>query len=262
MADAKLKNALDGRYNIFHHPFGTTTELTAIVDFQGMVIDESTSSYDGGVWEDCCDCGDNERAGYQLLIYSQDQDPRTEKLDKPILVTQGFDPNYGLMNQFKYVQFNKLLDTVYDKDNTERELPDDDGLLKELYGEGYDIALLLWKHPSISMETNARVTLQALRWLSRLSDHTPPRPGTEPVIIGPSMGGLVTRLALQQAGANFAASGIKARLFIAFDSPNRGAEIPMSLQAAVTYLKTENDIARGILANLAGPAARQLLLSS
>jgi hypothetical protein len=51
-------------------------------------------------------------------------------------------------------------------------------------------------------------------------------------------------------------------LFIAFDSPNRGAEIPMSLQALLSYLADQFEPGNQLLANLSSMAARQLLLSS
>ena len=231
-------------------------------------------------------------AGYQLRIFSKHQDPtKGDLFDKPILVTQGFDPNFHIAGkQFDYKEFESLLSSVYDpKDGhlvcdevgfefamfrpgfSDREC-NETNLLRQLYSEGYDIALLLWENPLIDIETNARVTLQALRWLQ---EYTNKSEGSEPVVIGPSLGGLVTRYALQLAGDQraigtgatlthgpFAPEIIRARLFIAFDSPNRGAEIPMSLQAFVNYFSTDDTELKQIFLNLTSVAARQLLLSS
>lgn len=233
--------------NAYYHPYGTLE-----INFLGNII-----PLGGPVWEDSCGIGDNENAGYQLKIFSK-QDPRTDLFDKPILITQGFDVRYGTKAQFNFDEFTLMLDRVFENDDMTKEARDETSLLKTLYAEGYDIALLRWKNPTIDIEINAKVTLQALRWLQK---HTIKGEGTEPVIIGPSMGGLVTRNALQLAGAN-RANDIRARLLIAFDSPNLGAEIPMSIQALASYLRDQSDDIYGLFTNLTSIAARQMLLSS
>jgi hypothetical protein len=135
--------------------------------------------------------------------------------------------------QFTFGEFHEMLNTAIDTATGVNPIPGARGLLREVYDEGYDIAPLLFKNPTIDLRVNAQVVLESLRWLE---SYTEAREGSEPVIIGPSMGGLVTRYALQLAGQNFPASGIRARLFIAFDSPNREAESPTSLQALLAYV--------------------------
>lgn len=245
-------------FNVYYHPFGKTT--TVIFSAFGPGRNHS-SSVTGLVWEDSCGIGDNENAGYQLKIFSK-QDPRAELFDKPILVTQGFDANYRTGDQFNFDEFTLILNRVFENDDTDltKRAYDETPLLKQLYDEGYDIALLLWKNPTISIQVNASVTLQALQWLQTHTDTT--REGTEPVIIGPSMGGLVTRFALQWAGRFLHPPDIRARLFIAFDSPNLGAEIPMSIQAVASYFRDQGFDNERTFKNLTSIAARQLLLSS
>jgi hypothetical protein len=271
-------------FDVYMHPVGeiriTTTTFTAPAGYTiatappGTVQTtvEHTTIPDVFLFEGCSTCG-NEDAAYQLKIYSKRDPTRGEKFYKPILVTQGFDAAYRIPGaQFNFDEFHNILNSVFHKDDTSKELtckppperspecdPQEVGLLRTLYEEGYDIALLLWKNPLIDIPTNAEVTLQALRWLE---NHTATGAGTEPVVIGPSMGGLVTRYALQKAGGNFPASGIRARLFIAFDSPNRGAEVPMSIQALASYFSDLDASRYQTFLNLTSTAARQLLLSS
>jgi hypothetical protein len=262
----KAPNRTD--FNVYFHPWGEIRDVTT-QSGPGFTRIIREVIIPGPLYEDCCTCGDNANTAYQLKIYSKDQDPtRGDKFDKPILVTQGFDPKYRILGQqFNFDEFEKLLENVFDENDTdnllrpenERVPTGDPGLLSTMYEEGYDIALLLWKNPLIDIRTNALVTLQALRWLKA---YTVDREGAEPVIIGPSLGGLVTRFALQLAGSDFPASDIRARLFIAFDSPNRGAEVPMSLQAVASYFRDRSPDLRQRFANLTSPAARQLLLSS
>lgn len=246
-------------FNTFYHPVGDFYQKITTLSAAGRT-DVVRRIMQGPVSADCCHCGDDQNAGYMLKLYSKDQNPtRGEKLDKPILVTQGFDSDYRLPeDQFTFSDFHDLLNTVNDTATGEHPTGEN-GLLSELYEEGYDIVLLLFKNPLIDLQVNARVVLEALRWLE---GRTEVREGTEPVIIGPSMGGLITRYALQLAGQDFPASGIRARLFIAFDSPNRGAEIPMSIQALLTYVADDDVKAYIRLGNLQSVAARQMLLSS
>lgn len=258
-------------FNVYYHPFGeTTTETRGLVGPNaGRLLSRTRET--GPVWEDSCGIGDNENAGYQLKIFSK-QDPKTKLFDKPILVTQGFDASYRTGDQFNFDKFKNILNRVFENEDTDltKRARDETSLLKQLYEEGYDIALLLWKNPNIDIRTNALVTLQALRWLQKHTDTM--RGGTEPVIIGPSLGGLVTRYALQLAGCRVDRcvrpfppsdfSDIRARLFIAFDSPNLGAEIPMSLQALASYFRDRGFDQERTFKNLTSTAGRQLLLSS
>lgn len=258
-------------FNAYAHPYGETYVLQPERKITGRLsIGLRTRELlpIGHVFKDCITLCTNKDAGYQLKIFSKHQDPtKGDLFDKPILVTQAFDPSYHTDRQFYYPEFERRLTDVFDENqpadpatghpNTNARLSDA-GLLRELYNEGYDIALLMWKNPLISIQENARVTLQALLWLQ---DHTAQRIGTEPVIIGPSMGGLVTRYMLQALGA-LAPSAIRARLFIAFDSPNRGAEIPMSIQALLLHIRNFDAKSHQTFLNLTSVAARQLLLSS
>jgi hypothetical protein len=226
----------------------------------------------GPVFEPCCDCANTPNtlnnpkfeSAFQLLVFSKDQDPRLDpgsanrKFDKPILVVQGFDADWGGGSQFNFGTFVLALNTMIDDFGRFTGAP---GMLQDLYDKGYDIALMLWRNPNAPVENNAKSLAQALRWLVDHSQDT----GAEPVVIGPSLGGIVARYALQKAGANFANSGIKASLLIAFDSPNLGAEIPMSLQALVLaagHPDAESAQGKMLFRNLTSPAAREMLLST
>lgn len=78
----------EGGYKFFYHPFGERIIETTTT--RGLDSSRHVMRIPGPVFEDCCNCGDNENTSYQLKIYSKDQDPTTQKFDKPILVTQGF----------------------------------------------------------------------------------------------------------------------------------------------------------------------------
>ena len=60
------------------------------------------------------------------------------------------------------------------------------------------------------------------------------------VVVGASMGGLVSRYALgymEKNGYNH-----DTRLFISFDSPQLGANVPLGLQSWLKFFKSNNDL--------------------
>ncbi|HER44272.1 MAG TPA: T9SS type A sorting domain-containing protein [Candidatus Eisenbacteria bacterium] len=77
-------------------------------------------------------------------------------------------------------------------------------------------------------------------------------------VIGASMGGLIARYAL----AYMEREGIdhRTRLFMSFDSPHRGANIPLGIQYWVEFFSEDSAEAAFLKDRLDSPAARQLLV--
>jgi hypothetical protein len=85
--------------------------------------------------------------------------------------------------------------------------------------------------------------------------------GEELVVIGPSMGGLISRYALSYMEQNSIAHDT--RLFISFDSPHLGANIPISFQYLLNYIAEAEDNADAqlIVSSLLNtPAAKEMLV--
>jgi hypothetical protein len=205
----------------------------------------------------CTDCGAN--AGYELKIYSS-QDPRIERLNKPIVIVPGFDPEFGGSDPSNTFQnFAGMMSSVYDETQYEKVLVPGKNFLRELYDAGYDIVFIKFYNPNIDIAVNAKVLAQAMLWLNSKSST---RAGDEPAILGASMGGLIARRMLEDAGKSQGPSGgpIKARLFISFDAPNRGAVIPVSVQAMVRYLRDDNGSAEVFNSNIGSVGAGQMLM--
>jgi len=87
------------------------------------------------------------------------------------------------------------------------------------------------------------------------------------VVVGPSMGGQISRYALaymeKQQAAGVANMNHNCRLWVSFDSPHDGANIPMSVQETLRFFGTEGEKveAKDAYQNqLRSPAARQLLI--
>ncbi len=81
------------------------------------------------------------------------------------------------------------------------------------------------------------------------------------IIVGPSMGGLVSRYALTYMEQN--ALEHQTGLWVSFDSPHLGANVPISFQYAINYLAEQSGDADMIAMRdiqLNSPASKQLLL--
>lgn len=200
-------------------------------------------------------------AGYQMKIYSK-LDPRTTNFNKPVLLTEGFDPAYNMAKRCTFDKMERICNDVYDLNGVRTN---EAGLVTTLYNEDYDVIMLRFQNPNTSIETNANVVTEAIKWIEA---HTKKINGNELVIIGPSMGGLICRYALQQAG-QIAGSptygktdAIHVRLLIEFDSPNRGANVPMSSQGFLTFFSPLSEDAAKENSNLNSNAAQEMLLET
>jgi hypothetical protein len=122
-------------------------------------------------------------------------------------------------------------------------------LISEMRARGHDFVLVGYAERSASILDNAQViTSTIFRAISE-------REGSALLTVGGfSMGGMVTRYAL----ARMEHEGIdhQTALYVSYDSPHRGAWIPISLQSLAHYLR----LADASLSNMINsPAARQLL---
>jgi pimeloyl-ACP methyl ester carboxylesterase len=154
-----------------------------------------------------------------------------DQLSKPVILSDGFN-----MGPSKLEELWPGLDR------------DDYSFATELRDRGHDLILLGYAERSASILQNANT---AIACIMRANDE---RLGDEPMTVGGfSMGGLVTRYAL----AKLESEGIDHRTgtYLSFDSPHRGAWIPIALQGLAHFLKATPALSNQINS----PAARQLL---
>lgn len=174
--------------------------------------------------------------------------------DKPIILLDGFDPNDGRTIPAIY----GLLDY-----GTNQNLADD---LRNL---GYDVIILnfpnytrtadgaLISGGSDFIQRNAMVLTELLAQVNAM------KIGNEQnVVIGPSMGGLIARYGLRYMEMN----GLEhdTRLYISFDAPHNGANIPIGFQHLFNYMANGplGDATVQVLvdAMLKSTASRQMLI--
>ncbi len=207
---------------------GVITPITASIAYQGY--DEAQPYFGEGVYE----------------IFADNIDGI---LDNPIIVLDGFDPGDGrdIAGLYNSLSFGG------------------DNMADILRDEGYDIVILNAPIYTTSgkeidggadyIQRNAMVLIELINLLNdqKVGDE-------ELVVLGPSMGGLIARYALAYMEQNSLEH--ETRLYISFDSPHRGANIPISLQYLINYLARQigNAEALAIVEDvLNSPAAREML---
>ncbi|RMA58896.1 alpha/beta fold hydrolase [Ulvibacter antarcticus] len=207
---------------------GMLTGITATISYQGY--DESQAYFGQGEYE----------------IFA---DNVNGILDKPIIVLDGFDPGdsrdiTGLYNSLGFGGQN-IADILRD--------------------EGFDIVILNAPQYTTNgkaidggadyIQRNAMVLVEMINFINAN------KVGNEElVVLGPSMGGLIGRYALSYMEQN--SLDPETRLYISFDSPHRGANIPVSLQYLINYLADQigDADAQAIVDNvLNSPAAKEML---
>ncbi|WP_395044728.1 T9SS type A sorting domain-containing protein [Flavobacterium sp.] len=176
-------------------------------------------------------------------------------LDKPIFLLDGFDPGdtrnttaiYSLLN---YGTSGENLGNL-------------------VRAQGYDVIVLNFPNytrPSTTtlidggvdyIQRNAMILVQLINQINAVKIGT-----AQNVVIGPSMGGLISRYALRYMETN--SMNPDTRLYISFDSPHLGANVPIGFQHLFNYMAFGplGDVSVQALVNgmLKSPASREMLI--
>ena len=180
-------------------------------------------------------------------------------LDKPFIVIDGFDPGDTIDIPGVY----SLLDFVGTSGTQ--------NLADLVRAEGFDVVILNFltytrDEDAVTvdggadfMERNAMILVELIETINAEKAANSPE---QNVIIGLSMGGIIARYALNYMENQ--SINADTRLYISFDSPHHGANIPIGLQHQLNWLafNDTNPIAEVqplINGLLKSPAARQLL---
>ncbi|GEM_PF-6740687 len=196
--------------------------------------------------------------GWRMRVYSNHPLYSGARYQKPIIVTQGFQPDFGYMAE-DFDAFERQLSTTFDETTDEALDPTaETPLLKTLYDNGHEIVLVQYMYPNAAIEDNAWA-LQSAIW--HVSDNCA-SPATPIRIIGPSMGGLIARYGVQSMRERYSGTLPSISNLALLDAPNRGAVIPMSIQAFLYYFgyysrDASIDAKR---AAVLSPAAKEMLL--
>lgn len=132
-------------------------------------------------------------------------------LDKPVIVVEGFDYRNEI-----------IFDDVFQKYRSAKN--GNDLILGDLLNNGYDFVSFQFSKNNDYIQNNAQVLKSLIKHINNNKNGH-----FENIIIGESMGGIISRIALAQLEQE----GIdhETGLFISFDSPQGGANIPLSIQS-------------------------------
>ena len=175
-------------------------------------------------------------------------------LDKPVFLVDGFDPGDTRNIAAFYASLNY---------GTNQNLAD------FLRSQGFDIVLLnfpTYTRPNTTTVIDGGVDYiqrNAMILVALINQINAQKVGTQKnVIIGPSMGGLISRYALRYMEINNL--NHDTRLYISFDSPHLGANIPIGFQHLFNYMAFGplGDVTLQSLVNgmIKSPAAREMLI--
>lgn len=206
----------------------------------------STIAYQG-VGESAAFVGQGE---YQIFL-----DNTNNVLDKPIFLLDGFDPGNArnIASIYNFLNYGT-----------------GQNLATDLRNLGYDIVILnfpTYTRPATTTVIDGGVDFiqrNAMILVELINQINSQKVGTEKnVVIGPSMGGLIARYALRYMEQN--SLNHDTRLYISFDAPHKGANVPIGMQHLFNYMAfnttapvtAAQPIVNGMLKS---PAGRQMLI--
>ena len=108
-----------------------------------------------------------------------------------------------------------------------------ENLYNKIDYDQFDIVYLKYNNGVDDIWRNAQLFKEVIQWVN-----TNKQGNNQNIVMGVSMGGLVARIALRQmeiAGANH-----QKWKYISVDSPHKGANVPIGIQAALRHLDNIN----------------------
>ena len=181
-------------------------------------------------------------------------------LNKPIILVDGFDPGdaRGISELYSLLDFTGNSGAQNLADLVRAEDFDVVLLNFPVYTRAADGATV--DGGADFIERNAMLLVKLINIINTTKAANSPE---QNVIIGPSMGGLISRYALNYMEAN--TLDADTRLYISFDAPHHGANVPIGLQHQLNYLAFNDtnpvtEVQPLIEGFLKSPASRQLLI--
>ncbi len=188
------------------------------------------------------------------------------KLRKPIIFVEGidfgekskyygdeifYDGECGQLNRYGSFGWHNFVNGDYDGVGNITILPD---ALQKLHSDGHDVILLDFKAGATHIENNAKTLVYLLNYINgKLNENNSDE---QSIVSGISMGGQVARYALRKMENENVPHNVST--FVAIDSPNYGANIPLGLQYNIRFAAFS--FVGKLQPALLRPATKQLLL--
>ncbi|MEZ4685989.1 MAG: hypothetical protein R3B47_07940 [Bacteroidia bacterium] len=183
---------------------------------------------------------------------------QTNTLQKPFVLVEGFDLDLNPYDdKFGFLEWSTFVAGLSFDENgksTRQNLADLKALADSLYDNGYDAIMVDFKDGAGDMFKNGNALVKIIQWINytKTTDE-------QLIVMGASMGGLLSRYALLKM--ELMECDHCTKLYGTFDSPHKGANVPLSLQYAVDFYRSRGiaDAEAGYQA-LGKPAAQQMLI--
>jgi hypothetical protein len=195
---------------------GNTEVVTTTPKLMGEVF-INTTNYDG----------ETVSGNYRAKIYCFPGKGDNNLYNNPMVVPDAFDPgsSRGVNELYNAVQYKYLLN-INDYGFSPRN-------------SGYDVFFLDFVEGGGEIQKNAAITLKFIEWLQQ-------RTTSEIIVGGPSMGGIVSRLALlysmPQNNTMNTDLAKKVTAYLSIDSPQQGASIAPSMQQATQAVASQGGV--------------------
>ncbi|MCH2225904.1 MAG: hypothetical protein MK066_14130, partial [Crocinitomicaceae bacterium] len=166
-----------------------------------------------------------------------------ERIEKPYIWAEGFNPNIGKLGSLSLTighAVERMNHHFARKDETS-----DKTLWDELIENGYDIILLDYENGGDYLPRTANFIKEVLEWVN--NEKSMANSSEKNVIVGQSMGGVATNLALKEMELEGTVDH-EVGTFVVFDSPIMGVNVPIAAQAAlvdIAHLPIEKAYAPG-----------------
>jgi hypothetical protein len=162
------------------------------------------------------------------------------KLRKPIIVSDPFDPNNSRDFDGLYMKLNR------------------DNFIERMRKDGYDFVILDYNNGGDYIQKNAYILVSLINMVN--AQLVTNKSNAQLVVVGPSMAGLISKYALtymEQNNINH-----NTRLFVSFDAPHLGANIPLGDQYWIRFFAyhANNQEAKDGKAAFDTRAAQQMLV--
>lgn len=200
---------------------------------------------------------------YHGLTYDADitlvKSSNHEGVVAPVVIVDGFDPeNNRDFFSTKPANTRDNRGIYHLMQGSPRTGGSGPNFLENLLEDCHDVIIVNWHEGAGDMLGNEKLLRAIIRWVNSEKEWG------DLTIIGPSMGGVISRIALAQMETD--GEDHQTSLFVSFDSPHYGANIPLGLQMAFLRLTNpslcdDGDAELYALAKskLQNPAAKQLL---
>ena len=220
-AEIKLETATDTF--VFYNPIIVSAK-NHFIKIEGC--DGGTSfTIEGYPCAECDVYGEyNAKAEVDVYYFFAAKNCQSKTVTNPVIFLDGFDPKPNIKGE-------RTVEKIYTDYINKKPLLSNIGMADKFRADGYDIIIIDYKDGGDLMEKNALAVVKAIEKI--YNDHKSTMV-EDFVVIGPSMGANIAQYAL--AWMENKNIDHHTKLFISFDGPHQGANVPIGFQQFFEYI--------------------------